>query len=269
LGYEHRTHVPGFGGKNPGGRARVSFFWPIVGAQDYGKAAPLHECHGGLTRTLKHVRGGTTAYPELAPYLVETTAVVCGIESDRRKGPPICANICGITPLSHDENGIETALIYMETGIRKIKVGSQLMEVLEIKRKWISIMIYELMEEWQEYDLVFPARTGKPLSQSYLIKRFKKLLKEAKLPQIRFHDLRHTAASLMLNSGVPVLVVSKRLGHAKPSITLDVYGHMISSMQEQAAEVMDQFIIPLEIQSPSPIAPELHRKIDSENLDKK
>lgn len=116
---------------------------------------------------------------------------------------------------------------------------------------------------------MFPARTGKPLSQSYLIRKFKKLLKEAKLPQIRFHDLRHTAASLMLNSGVPVLVVSKRLGHAKPSITLDVYGHMISSMQEQAAEVMDQFIIPFEILGTSPIAPQLHRKIDSEELDEK
>jgi acetylornithine/succinyldiaminopimelate/putrescine aminotransferase len=54
--------------------------------------------------------------------------------------------------------------------------------------------------------------------------------------------------------GVPVLVVSKRLGHAKPSITLDVYGHLISSMQEQAAEVMDQFITPLEIPSTVPYA---------------
>lgn len=95
----------------------VSFFWPMVSAQEYGKAAPLHECHAGLTNTLKHVRGGTTVNPELAPYLVEMATVVSGSESERRKRPPICANICGIAPLSHDEDGIETALIYAEAGI--------------------------------------------------------------------------------------------------------------------------------------------------------
>jgi trimethylamine:corrinoid methyltransferase-like protein len=49
----------------------ISFFWPLVSAQDHGLTAPLHECHAGLTNTLKHVRGGTTVYPELAAYLVE------------------------------------------------------------------------------------------------------------------------------------------------------------------------------------------------------
>jgi len=95
----------------------VSFFWPSVSAQDFGITAPFHECHAGLTNTLKHVRGGTTVYPELARYLVEMATVVAGSESDRRKRPPICANICGISPLSHDEHGIETALIYAEAGI--------------------------------------------------------------------------------------------------------------------------------------------------------
>jgi trimethylamine--corrinoid protein Co-methyltransferase len=95
----------------------VSFFWPMVSAQDYGITAPLHECHAGLTSTLKHVRGGTTVYPELAPYLVEMATVVSGSESERRKRPPICANICGVAPLSHDKHGIETALIYAEAGI--------------------------------------------------------------------------------------------------------------------------------------------------------
>jgi len=49
----------------------VSFFWPLVSAQDHGKTAPLHECHAGLTNTLKHVRGGTTVHPKLAPSIVE------------------------------------------------------------------------------------------------------------------------------------------------------------------------------------------------------
>ena len=95
----------------------VSFFWPMVSAQDHGITAPLHECHAGLTSTLKHVRGGTTVYPELAPYVVEMATVVSGSDAERRKRPPICANICGIAPLSHDGHGIETALIFAEAGI--------------------------------------------------------------------------------------------------------------------------------------------------------
>lgn len=95
----------------------IGFFWPLVSAQDHGLTAPLHECHAGLTNTLKHVRGGTTVFPELAPYLVEMATVVSGSEKERRKRPPICANICTIAPLTHDQHGIETALVYAEAGI--------------------------------------------------------------------------------------------------------------------------------------------------------
>ena len=95
----------------------IGFFWPLVSAQDHGLTAPLHECHAGLTNTLKHVRGGTTVFPELAAYLVEMATVVAGSDADRRKRPPICANICGIAPLAHDEHGIESALVYAEAGI--------------------------------------------------------------------------------------------------------------------------------------------------------
>jgi len=82
----------------------------------------------------------------------------------------------------------------------------------------------------------------------------------AGLPEIRFHDLRHTAASLMLNHSIPILVVSKRLGHAKPSITLGVYRHLIPSMQEQAAEVMDELVTPMYMANIPPVAPGFHRK---------
>lgn len=95
----------------------ISFFWPLVSAQDHGRTAPLHECHAGLTNTLKHVRGGTTTYAELAPYIVEMATVVAGSDEVRRKRPPICGNICTIAPLSQDEDGIECALTYAEAGI--------------------------------------------------------------------------------------------------------------------------------------------------------
>jgi trimethylamine--corrinoid protein Co-methyltransferase len=95
----------------------ISFFWPMVSAQDHGKTAPLHECHAGLTNTLKHVRGGTTVHPKLAPYIVEMAAVVAGSKDAVRERPPINANICTIAPLAHDAHGIETAMVYAEAGI--------------------------------------------------------------------------------------------------------------------------------------------------------
>jgi trimethylamine--corrinoid protein Co-methyltransferase len=95
----------------------LSFFWPLVSAQDHGQTAPLHECHAGLTNTLKHVRGGTTVHPRLATYIVEMATVVSGSEEERRRRPPINANICTIAPLSQDTHGIETALVYGEAGI--------------------------------------------------------------------------------------------------------------------------------------------------------
>jgi trimethylamine--corrinoid protein Co-methyltransferase len=95
----------------------VSFFWPMVSSQEYGHTAPLHNCHAALTNTLKHVRGGTTVHPGLAPYLVEMASVVAGSTTERVNRPPINANICTISPLSHDKHGVESALVYAEAGI--------------------------------------------------------------------------------------------------------------------------------------------------------
>ena len=98
--------------------------------------------------------------------------------------------------------------------------------------------------DWQEYGLIFPTGIGTPISQRNLLRNFKVLLQQAGLPPIRFHDLRHTAASLMLNHGVSAIVVSRRLGHARTSITMDVYGHLIPSMQAEAAELIDALVTP-------------------------
>jgi trimethylamine--corrinoid protein Co-methyltransferase len=95
----------------------ISFFWPLVSAQDYGRTAPLHQCHAALTNTLKHVRGGMTVVPPLARTIVEMATVVVGSAEERRRRPPICANICTIAPLAQDGDGIESALAYAEAGI--------------------------------------------------------------------------------------------------------------------------------------------------------
>jgi trimethylamine--corrinoid protein Co-methyltransferase len=95
----------------------IGFYWPPVSAQDRGPTAPLHQCHAGLTHTLKHVRGGMAVPRRLAVYTVEMATVVAGSEEVRRRRPPICANICTIAPLAHDANGVESALVYARAGI--------------------------------------------------------------------------------------------------------------------------------------------------------
>jgi trimethylamine--corrinoid protein Co-methyltransferase len=95
----------------------IGFFWPPVSAQDFPSTAPLHECHAGLTNTLKHVRGATTMHPVLARAAVEMATVLAGSAEARRRRPPICANICTVSPLAQDPVGIEAALIYAEAGI--------------------------------------------------------------------------------------------------------------------------------------------------------
>jgi integrase len=111
---------------------------------------------------------------------------------------------------------------------------------------------------WQENDLLFPSTTGTPFAKTDLQRDFWKLLKVSGVRRIRFHDLRHTAASLMLNHGVPPLVVSKILGHANASITLTIYAHSGLDMQAQAAGVMDEIVTPIAVIIPQlhPIAPD-------------
>jgi integrase len=90
------------------------------------------------------------------------------------------------------------------------------------------------------YDLIFPNTIGGIMIPDNLVKRsFKPLLAKADLPDMRFHDLRHTAATLLLSRGVNPKVVSEMLGHADISITLCIYAHVTPNMQQAAVAVMD------------------------------
>ncbi len=71
---------------------------------------------------------------------------------------------------------------------------------------------------------------------------FDRLVAKHELPRIRFHDVRHTHATLLLKAGVPAKVVSERLGHASPGFTLNVCQHVLPGMQAEAAEVFDRLI---------------------------
>ncbi len=92
-------------------------------------------------------------------------------------------------------------------------------------------------------EFVFCDTQGGPVRKSNLVRRsFLPLLKRAGLPRIRFHDLRHTAATLLLLEGVHPKVVQERLGHSQISITLDIYSHVLPSMGRDAANKLDALL---------------------------
>ena len=94
------------------------------------------------------------------------------------------------------------------------------------------------MEAHRSSDYVFPASTGGPISPDSVNNMLHRVLKRAGLPSIRFHDLRHTFATLALQNGVDIKTVSGMLGHFSAGFTLDTYAHVTTSAQKEAAKTM-------------------------------
>ena len=87
-----------------------------------------------------------------------------------------------------------------------------------------------------ENDLVFPNEAGNPMNHGNLLRRhFYPALKAAECPKIRFHDLRHTYASLLIEQGENIKYIQSQLGHASPIVTLNVYAHLMKPINQEAA----------------------------------
>jgi integrase len=94
--------------------------------------------------------------------------------------------------------------------------------------------------------LVFPGLGGGPTNPAHLSYRFQRALRGCDVPRIRFHDLRHTHATLALRAGIHPKIVSERLGHATIGLTLDIYSHALPSMQREAAEAVASLVDQIE-----------------------
>jgi len=94
--------------------------------------------------------------------------------------------------------------------------------------------------EWKERDLVFCTELGDFLPTNTIVLALHRIIDRAGLPRIRFHDLRHTAATLMLKQGVHPKMASEMLGHSAVAITLDLYSHITPHMHAQAAVAVDR-----------------------------
>ena len=97
-------------------------------------------------------------------------------------------------------------------------------------------------ERWNDSGLVFTTEAGAPLDGCNINRTFKAVLRRAGLPAIRYHDLRHTAATLLLAQGVDPRTIMETLGHSQISLTLNTYAHVVPALQRKAAAKMDDIL---------------------------
>jgi integrase len=104
--------------------------------------------------------------------------------------------------------------------------------------QWQATLVRRSLNPQQDW--IFPNTLGKPMGRDSWAKRHARLCKEAKVPLITFHELRHTSASLEMAEGVSLKVVSERLGHKDPAFTARVYQHVDTELQQSAADALDE-----------------------------
>jgi len=123
---------------------------------------------------------------------------------------------------------------------RRITLSATAQNALKRQRRLQAEARLRAGPAWTDHGLVFTDEFGEPLTGSRITeRRLRPLMRRAGLPPIRFHDLRHTAATLMLTAGVNPKVVSEMLGHTSVAITLDRYSHVMPTMQAEAVRRLD------------------------------
>lgn len=126
---------------------------------------------------------------------------------------------------------------------RRVRLSQRAVAALKDHRKRQLEERMRLAGIWSDQDLVFPNETGSIFSPSNLRQRsFMPLLRKTGLPHIRFHDLRHTCATLLLTTGVHPKFVQELLGHSSIAITLDTYSHFLPGMGDQTARAMEDML---------------------------
>ena len=114
------------------------------------------------------------------------------------------------------------------------------LEALEVQRGKQVANKLKAGTKWQESALVFTSRYGTPLNRHNVSRDFKSLLKRFGLTTQRFHDLRHSCATLLLARGVQMKDIQEVLGHSQIGLTMDTYSHFTEAGKQNAANQMDQ-----------------------------
>lgn len=125
---------------------------------------------------------------------------------------------------------------------RTIHLDQRTTARLERHRAWQNEIREMIGPSWQDRGLVFARPDGRWERPDSVTQAFRRAVRRVDVPYIRFHDLRHTHATLLLRAGVNAKVVSERLGHSSVSFTLDTYAHVLPGMQSQAAEQFSELV---------------------------
>jgi integrase len=148
----------------------------------------------------------------------------------------------GILRVTRQLQRRETGLVLIDTKTalsrRSVNLAAPMAELLRVRRKEQQMEIEDLYGEGVFSEFIFTSAVGTPVDPRNLLREFKGLCKKAGLGDWHVHELRHSAASLMLAQGVPLQVVSRVLGHASIRMTADVYGHVLDPDRASAAEAI-------------------------------
>lgn len=141
------------------------------------------------------------------------------------------------------EDGVVESTTKTTSSQRRIPLDDHLVALLRSHRARQAAEKLAAGGAYDDRGYLFADELGNPHYPDTLSEWFEAKLTELGLPRIRLHDTRHTAATLMLGSGVPVNVVSELLGHASPVVTLTVYGHVIPGMTDQAGAALSERLL--------------------------
>lgn len=144
--------------------------------------------------------------------------------------------------ITRTERGLEIGEPKTPSSRRTIPIGKAATSALRRHRAAQEMERRVAGASWHPGGLVFADQIGRPLDGTHMAHTFRAVLAAHGLPRIRIHDLRHTAATLLLEAGLHPRVVAERLGHSTPALVLNVYGHVTERMQEQATAVLDRVL---------------------------
>jgi len=125
-------------------------------------------------------------------------------------------------------------------GRRSVRVGAFAIGLLRAQRSAQNASRLRAGPAWQDLDLIFTSSRGTPIEEARLSRTYRADLERAQLPRIRLHDLRHTAATLLIESGVNIKAVQAALGHSTIAVTMDIYAHVTPAMQDSVALAMNR-----------------------------
>ncbi|WP_195251743.1 tyrosine-type recombinase/integrase [Romboutsia sp. 1001713B170207_170306_H8] len=131
-----------------------------------------------------------------------------------------------------------------DASIRTISAPLEIINLLrEHKRKCIELKLRGIIKK--DNNFIFFDKNGMPIAQDVLSRKFSRFLEKNNLDHIRFHDLRHSHVTLLINSKVPIKVISERVGHSNINTTLNIYSHVLKEMDKEASDKISESLFKL------------------------